>query len=84
MQDATLPSARPGRVRTPRQVVRDLLAQLQARAFSGARTFEWTVDVRGMTEERLAEAVSMLAQRGYRADYASNEIPGFAHFILHW
>jgi len=84
MQDATVPPARPGRVRTPRQVVRDLLKQLQSRPFNGARTFEWTVDVRGMADAGFEETVAMLATRGYRAEYAMNDIPGFAHFILRW
>ncbi len=84
MQDATVPPAPPGRVRTPRQVVRDLLKQLQSRPFSGARTFEWTVDVRGMTDAGFEETVAMLASRGYRAEYTPNDIPGFAHFILRW
>lgn len=80
----TRPTDRPLRARTARQVVRDLLKQWQGRSFSGARTFEWTVDVRGMTDEALAEAVALLAQRGYQATYAPNDIAGFAHFILRW
>ena len=84
MQDATAPPARPGRPRTPRQVVRELLKQLQMRPFDGVRVFEWTVDVRGMTDAGLAQMVAILAARGYRAGYTPDDVPGFAHFILRW
>ena len=84
MQDATAPPARPGRPRTPNQVVRELLKQLQMRPLGGARVFEWTVDVRGMTGEGFEQTVAILATRGYRAEYTPNDVPGFAHFILRW
>ncbi|MDR7193908.1 hypothetical protein [Luteimonas terrae] len=84
MQDPTPSTSRPRRARSPKQVVNDLLTQLRLRDLADARTFEWTVDVRGMTDEALARTLALLAQQGYAAEYTPNDIPGFAHFILRW